>query len=260
MRSHTAPLIPLLTAATLTCAGTACGQADAPTPASPSNRPAATSSAPATPTPTVTTPATAASVDEMYARAKTAVEGADSVQMTLTVKNGDDSYTGDLSGALDGSNVRRSVRDSAGLSWTTLWVEGKLYIKANKAYWAERTSARNAALLAGHWVRLTGNIAENNAPALKKLLQDYLSDWAPGALRHEVCDVSTLGAGTARRYQAMSGSDKNAFVVAADTWLPSRFTALDPEYGALTLALSDWNTVKPFTAPKVFATVDMADQ
>jgi hypothetical protein len=239
-----------------------CGEATAPTGASQSTQPVppTTSSAPATPKPTITPSAATPSVDEMYTRAATAVQRADSVRIVLTIKNGDDGFTAELSGALDGSNERRSVRASDGTTWTTLWVNNKLYIEANKAWWSLRASARDAALLAGHWVRLKGDVADYTQPPLKKLLLDNLSDWAPGAIRHEVCEVTAVGTGSARSYQAMFGSDKNEFIVDADTWCPSRFTSLDPEVGAATVVLTDWSAVKPFAAPPVYATVELGDR
>lgn len=245
-------VLALATAAALTLGVSACGRATAPTGASPSTSPSPTSSTTARPSATATP-----SMDEVYAKSVAAVKDADSVRMRVTNKDASgDTFTVDVRGALDGSWEQLACREPDGSSWTKRIVGDQVFIKANETYWRRADlPGLDPARPADRWVKLTGDVPEEVAsPALMGMLLGDLSDWEPGALRHEVAEVTAEQATGTRVYRAYSGGDDNEFVVDASTWLPARFTAL-AETGAMTATLTGWNTIARVTAPTGYATL-----
>jgi hypothetical protein len=157
---------------------------------------------------------------------------------------------------LDGTREEQSFRDSDGSAATTILVGDTVYIEANTTYWRTRLPALDTSELPDRWVKLAGDVPlAFLTPALRRMLLTDLSDWAPGTVRHQVSQVSVRGADGTRSYQVDVGGTANALVVDAQTWLPTRFTALDPDTGAMTVVLSDWNSIERVTAPPVFGTL-----
>jgi hypothetical protein len=255
MTSPLKPVLALIIAAALTPGASACGQVVVPTGASSTPT---TSTSPSTPAATPSVTASAPTLDGMYAKAVAAVKKAKSVQMKITFRDSPDGdFTAEIRGTLDGTNVQRTMHEADGGISTTLVVHGKTYVKGNKAFWRSRISGVDPAKLAGRWVTFAGKLPDGYSfPTLRVLLEQDLSDWAPGELRHEVADVDSQSTNGRDTYRAYSGSDSNAFVVDARTALPVRFTALS-EYGQMTATLAGWNTVPKFTAPSAYVVVTL---
>lgn len=250
MRSLVTPLTALVTAAALTSGVCACGQAGAPYTAGRSTSPS-TTSAPARPS-----AAAAPSVDEVFTRALAAVQDADSVHLRMTNDDGSHTCTLDVRGSLDGTHEQQSFSDSDGAAATSILVGDEVYIKANQAYWCSRLPALDTSRLPDVWVRLAGDVpAGFLSPVLMRMLLTDLGDWAPGTVRHQVAGVTVRTVGGTRSHQVDVGSATNALVVDARTWLPTSFTVLDPDTGAMAVVLDEWNSVERVTPPPVYRTL-----
>lgn len=202
---------------------------------------------PASPTSSFTT------TGEVFTASQKALNAAASAHVKGRIADAGQTMTIDLAGTRDGANQSVTVNLNEG-EISILTVGGQFYLKADGAFWKTQGLGTNADKLAGKYVQMPAAQAKALADFS---VSGFLSQVFTG--KEATAMAKSTAAPTQESVDGVSAyvvkDSGTAVYIATDTLLPVKLTAPN---GAGTLEFSEWNAVKPFTAPAAGDIVDPA--
>lgn len=200
--------------------------------------PAPAGSSPSAPTPDKP------NAKDLFRDAKTAALDARSGHLVGSFMDGGDLLEIDLAGTADGSN-QELILTADGATVTIRTVDGMTWMSGDERFWLdEGVPAETAKELAGKYTPGdAAQFADLKDLTLGSLLTSMLENSTINALQSMVTGVSEGTVGSTRAW--VIGDNGGGMYFSAET--NELLRLVSPESGDLTF--SEWNAVKPFTAP-----------
>lgn len=189
----------------------------------------------------------APAVGDLYTKMRATAKAATTAHVSGEMIEGNDKGSIDLAGAVDGSNQKLIIKLAEG-SMELLTVDKKTYLKADTAFWEGTGGAEVAKLIGDKYVTgdATKAVAGENQ-SLTGLLDEMFKDGDLSLLDKLTTTVEKSQLGGQDVYVLKGKADaKSTITVSADGQATLLQIAAE---GKGTLNFTEWNSVKPFTAP-----------
>lgn len=176
------------------------------------------------------------------------VRAAQTVVMTMTSTNGDNSYTGTARGRIDGTNQQSVYRFTARGRLELRIVDGTFYLKADERYWSSQNGVppTTVAKVADRWVAVPKNKSASVAGlSIGSFFARLRSQMAPDRATTADTSIETATYRGTPAYRVKRKDDDLTLLVGADArHLPLRVTEEEN-----TVTFSGWNSVDPIAKP-----------
>jgi hypothetical protein len=185
-------------------------------------------------------------VGDLYKKMRETAKAATSAHVKGEMIQDNEKGTIDLAGSTDGSNQKLIVAVAAG-SIEFLTVDKKMYMKADASFW-EGAGEGAGSLLADKYITGPATAAASGAnKSLTTLLDEMFKDGDLSLLDKLTTTVEKSQLGGQDVYVLKDKADsKSTITVSADGQATLLQIAAE---GKGTLNFTEWNSVKPFTAP-----------
>lgn len=182
---------------------------------------------------------------ELFNAAKESALAAKSGRLTGTVIEDGEPLKIDLAGTVDGTNQELALSTPEGVA-TILTVDGETWMSADQKFWeAQGADAATAKQMVGKFTPIGAEeAADLKDLTLGGLLTVMFEDTGINALQSLVIDVSPATVGETKAWSIGDGTDGQVFFSAETNDLLRLVSAASGD-----LTFSEWNAVKPFTAP-----------
>lgn len=228
--------VPVLAALTLSVSLAACGSADE------AAKPGASSSkAEAKKKPTA---------GALYKQLRASSLAAKSGHVKGNVSDEGETMAIDLAGAADGSNMEATFGAKEG-TFTLRAVAGKYWIKGDEKYWTTSVGADAAKAVGAKWLAVPpGESKGMDDTTLKSLLTEMFGDEDMSKLESLTTEVGTGTLSGVDTYVLTDKiGDSGQLITTADD-KAQLLKIVGPKGQPSQLTFSEWDAVKPFTAPK----------
>lgn len=186
----------------------------------------------------------------VYKQARQTALAAKNGHVSGTVTDSGTQTSIDLLGTADGSNQKVTFRAASEGTFTLLTVAGKNWVQGDKTFWTANADAATATRLDGKWVVVPDEQAKDFGDTnLKGLLSDMFDNKSLSTLESLATAVNETEVGGVQAYVLQDkGSDDGQVFVTADG-SAHLIKIVGPKDQPGTLTFSQWDAVKPFTAP-----------
>ncbi|HEX7537777.1 MAG TPA: DUF2092 domain-containing protein [Dermatophilaceae bacterium] len=182
----------------------------------------------------------------LYDQMRKNVAAAKSVRMKGGINDSGKKITIDLAGTSDGKNTRVKINDgTAGLE--LLSVGGRMYIKADSAYWTKNASSAIAKRAGGKYVKVPATSGVMDDFKVTTLLEGLFKDLPLSGAMQKVEQTDVDGVPAYMLADKLSSQDGQIYVSADGKAQLMRIVSAKKNPG--TLDLTDWNAVPPISAP-----------
>ncbi|MFV0460537.1 MAG: hypothetical protein ACK5MT_17415 [Actinomycetales bacterium] len=233
-------LATVLSSAVLVAALSACGTG------SDSGSDTSTSTS-ASETTTSETAAETPSVGELLDTMRASANAATSAKLAGSLTQAGKPMTLELAGSRDGTNQSATVTLDGGTA-QILTVDGKDYVKADRAFWESQGVGQVADMVGSKY--LTSDQRFSGDYTLGALLDEmFASEFTAADSLNTTVEAVDLNGSPAYKLTQTEGTDSTELWVSADG--QANLLRIQGIYdgGPLQLSFSDWNAVAPFTAP-----------
>ena len=186
----------------------------------------------------------------VYKQARATALAAKNGHVSGTVTDSGTQTSIDLVGAADGSNQKATFKAAKEGTFTLLTVAGKNWVQGDTTFWTTNADAATASKLDGKWVVVPDEQAKDFGDTnLKGLLSDMFDNQSLSTLESLATAVNETEVDGVKAYvlQDKGSDDGQVFVTADGT--AHLIKIVGPKDQPGTLTFSEWDAVKPFTAP-----------